>query len=208
MKKNLVFILGTFIALGSCNEVVVKEDNILVPEEKNQGEEIEETRKPEVILEPNLDTLSKRSKDFFTWYKENRSDYYGFESKCCQLNAAGDWEVSKAGVDKFTKLLADSDFFSLSYINGVKATFVGDTYLTRQITELNNDGEENDGIPPYASEGDLFFNIQEEASEEMYNGLNHKSSQVFKEDSVAIDTGITTMIWVFEDGKWKLSDNS
>lgn len=207
MKKKLVFILGTFIALGSCNEVI-EEDNILVPEEKNQKEEIKETQKAEVVLEPNLDTLSKRSKDFFAWYKDNRSEFYGLESKCCEVNEAGDWEVSKAGVDKFTKLLADSDFFALSYINDVKATFVGDTYITREITELNNDGEENDGIPPYASEGDIFFNIQEEASEEMHNGLNHRSSQVFEEDSVAIDTGITTMIWVFENGKWKLAANA
>lgn len=167
------------------------------------------TDNTEVISEPEVKTSKvavdpvSRTKAFFDWYKNNRTEFYALQAACVSINAEDYYVVDSNRVITYINYLSNTGFFGKTFTSEVKKNWFG--YCANEMEKDMKEGLTADGPPNCVYEGDIIFKVQEDPSPNMYENIDYQLVEI-DSNTQEVKTNSAIFVWQLEGLNWMIKD--
>lgn len=167
--------------------------------EVEETPEISEDDKPQKEYDPS--SVLSRSEEFFDWYLRNSRTLYKMRSSCIGAEN-GYHALNKTKLEAYTKWLTDSKFFSDRFIEFEHNRWTSE--CAEDMRKMARQKKHYTGPPPCLFEGDVFFKMHAQPTQEMIDALEHVVSEQTDDSAVVSFKENRSLNWSYIDGTWKI----
>lgn len=154
--------------------------------------------KPQKEYDPS--SVLSRTEEFFDWYVENSRMLYRMRSLCIGAEN-GFHALDENKLNDYTAWLDETGFFSDAFIETEHNRWT--TECAEKMRAKARKKERIVGPPPCVFEGDIFFKMQEQPTQEMVDELDFTVDNQ-TDSSATVSYKNSTLTWNLKNDSWKV----